>query len=142
MTKEVELIIKGSQKYDTYEDNDLETRTVAEYYYRNHCHYVLYEELAEGFNQTTKSMLKLREGCLEMTRKGVVNTTMVFEKGKETMTHYKTPFGEVLLGIQTKTLEMSEAEDLICADITYALNADGMPMADCGIKIQICSAGK
>ena len=102
MTKEVELSIKGSQKYDTHEDNDLETRVVAEYYCRNHCHYVLYEELAEGFNQTTKSMLKLREDCLEMTRKGLVNTTMVFAKGKETVTLIKLHLGKCFWGFRRK----------------------------------------
>ncbi len=139
MTKEVELIIKGYQKYDTHEDNDLETRVAGEYYFRNGCHYILYEEQAEGFSQSTKSMLKLREGCLEMTRKGLVNTAMVFDRDKETVSHYKTPFGEFLLGIRTKSLRLLESEDAIHAEVAYALETDGRHMAECKISIQIRS---
>ncbi len=137
MTKEVELIIKGIQKYDTHEDSDLETKVDAEYYFRNNCHYILYEEQAEGFSQPTKSMLKLREGCLEMTRKGLVNTAMVFDRSKETVSHYKTPFGELLLGICTKSLKIQESDDVILAEVRYALTAEGRHMADCKINILI-----
>jgi len=137
MTKEVKLIINGAQKYETHEDNDLKTKVRGEYYFRNNCHYVLYEEQSEGFTQTTKSMLKLRDGYLEMNRKGLVNTTMVFEKGKETISHYRTPFGEVLLGINTKSIAIQELPELIQAEASYVLTADGNPMADCRIKIQI-----
>ncbi len=137
MTKEVELTIKGFQKYDTHEDNDLQTSTKGEYYYRNGSHYVLYEEHTEGFAETTKSMLKLKDGVLEMTRKGLVNTSMVFEKDKETVSRYKTPFGEMLLGIRTKDLRVIEAEDAIRAQVEYALEAEGRHMAECRIEIQI-----
>ena len=137
MTKEVKLIINGFQKYETHEDNDLKTTAEGEYYFRNRCHYVLYEEQSEGFTQTTKSMLKLRDGCLEITRKGLVNTTMVFEQGKENVSHYRTPFGEVLLGIKTKRITISESPEQILAEVSYTLSADDKPMADCRINIQI-----
>lgn len=139
MTKEVNLIIKGSQKYATHQDNDLKTKAAGEYYFRNGCHYVLYEEQAEGFTQSTKSMLKLKGDCLEMTRKGLVNTTMVFDRTKETATNYKTPFGEFFLGIHTRTLRVLEEENAIRAEVEYTLSADGAHMADCRISIQISS---
>ena len=137
MTKEVNLIITGYQKYDTHEDNDLKTNVAGEYFFRNHCHYILYEEQAEGFAQSTKSMLKLKDDCLEMTRKGLVNTTMVFDRKKETSTSYRTPFGEFLLGISTRSLRVVESENTIRAEVEYSLKADGMHMADCRISIQI-----
>ena len=139
MTKEVELTIKGIQKYDSHEDSDLETKVTGEYYYRNNCHYVLYEEETEGFSQPTKSMLKLKDGVLEMTRKGLINTTMVFDRRKETACNYRTPFGELLLGIRTKGFYVLETENLIRADVEYSLDAQEEHMADCRIKIQIAA---
>jgi len=137
MTKEVELTIKGFQKYDTHEDNDLRTCTRGEYYYRNGGHYILYEEHTEGFQESTRSMLKLKDGILEMTRKGLVNASMVFEKGKETVSRYKTPLGEMHLGIRTKELRVTEAEDVIQVKVVYALEAEGRHMSDCRIEILI-----
>ena len=137
MTKEVELMIKGVQKYADHVDDDLQTCAKGEYYYRNGSHYVLYEEHNEGFTETTKSMLKLKDGCLEMTRKGLVNTSMVFEQGKETASTYKTPFGEMLLGIRTKKLNVTTAEDKIQIKVAYSLEAEGRHMAECEIEVVV-----
>ena len=137
MTKEVEVTITGIQKYADHEDDDLKTSAEGEYYYRNGSHYILYEERPEGFTETTKSMLKLKDGCLEMTRKGLINTSMVFDKSKETVSRYKTPFGEMQLGIRTKDLSVIETEDVIRAKVAYDLEAEGRHMAECVIEIMI-----
>ena len=137
MTKEVELMIKGVQKYADHVDDDLQTHAKGEYYYRNGSHYILYEEHNEGFSETTKSMLKLKDGVLEMTRKGLVNTSMVFAQGKETVSTYKTPFGEMLLGIRTKELWVTTAEDQIHIKVEYALEAEGRHMAECEIEVLV-----
>ena len=142
MTKEVELMIKGTQKYSDHVDDDLQTRAKGEYYYRNGSHYVLYEERNEGFTETTKSMLKLKDNVLEMTRKGLVNTSMVFEQGKETASTYKTPFGEMLLGIRTKDIRVTEAEDKLQIKAFYALEAEGRHMAECEIEVAVRESTK
>ena len=139
MTREVEVTITGVQKYADHEDNDLRTRANGEYYYRNGSHYILYEEHSEGFTETTKSMLKLKDGVLEMTRKGLINTNMVFEKDKETVSRYKTPFGEMQLRIRTKDLCVIETEDVIRAKVAYDLEAEGRHMAECVIEVLVNS---
>ena len=137
MTKDVEVIVTAIQKYADHQDDDLKTVADGEYYFRNGSHYILYNEKNEGFTETTKNMLKLKDGLLEMTRKGLINTSMVFDKSKETGAHYKTPFGEMNLGIRTKGLFVSESEKLICVEVDYALEAEGSHMADCRIRIQV-----
>lgn len=137
MTKEVELIIKGFQKYADHEDADLKTETTGEYFYRNQCHYVLYEEQTEGFTQPVKSMLKLRKDQLEIVRRGLINTSMVFDRNRKTMTPYQTPFGEFVLGIHTKSMRVLESETQILVEVRYSLEADDVHMADCRIKIEI-----
>ena len=137
MTKEVEVIISGIQKYETHQDDDLKTKAKGEYYFRNGSHYIIFEEIIEGFTQPTKNMLKDKDGCLEMTKKGLVNTSMVFDKSKDTDAQYKTPFGEMHLGIRTKGFMVSESDKLIRVDVDYTLEAEGRHMVDCRIRIQI-----
>lgn len=137
MTKDVEVIVTAIQKYADHQDDDLKTVADGEYYFRNGSHYILYSEKNEGFTETTKNMLKLKDGLLEMTRKGLINTSMVFDKNKDTVSHYKTPFGEMVLGIHTKSFYVLESENLIRAEIAYTLEADGAPMAQSLIKIQV-----
>jgi uncharacterized beta-barrel protein YwiB (DUF1934 family) len=65
---------------------------------------------------------------------------MVFDKRNKTISHYKTPFGEMGLEIDTKSFYVKENEDLIQVEIAYSLGAEGAHMADCRIKIQIMAA--
>jgi uncharacterized beta-barrel protein YwiB (DUF1934 family) len=139
MTKDVEVIVTAIQKYADHQDDDLKTVADGEYYFRNGSHYILYSEKNEGFTETTKNMLKLKDGLLEMTRKGLINTSMVFDKNKETESLYRTPFGELRLGIQTKSFYVLESEDKIQVEISYILAADGAPMADSKIRINVRS---
>ena len=49
MTKDVLITIRGVHTMDE-EDNDVEMIVRGDYYQKNGKHYVLYEELLEGFN--------------------------------------------------------------------------------------------
>ena len=49
MTKDVLITIRGVHTVDE-EDNDVEMIVRGDYYQKNGKHYVLYEELIEGFN--------------------------------------------------------------------------------------------
>ena len=81
MEKEVLIALKGLQfALDEEGANALETITPAEYYKRNDSHYVIFEELMEGFTDTTKNVIKFRDSQLEVTKKGLVNVHMVFEE--------------------------------------------------------------
>ena len=78
MTKEVLLSLRGLQFDIPNADGDkIETITVAEYYYRNDSHYVLYEEVTEGFGQSTKSVIKFKKNYLELTKKGLLDTSLM-----------------------------------------------------------------
>ena len=138
MTKEVLLSLQGLQFDTSAEDGDkIETITPAEYYKRNDSHYVIFEELMEGFTDTTKNVIKFRDSQLEVTKKGLVNVHMVFEENRKNMTSYATPFGNILIGIDTDEVEIREEEDRIQVNVAYTLEANYEHMADCKIEMSI-----
>lgn len=138
--KEVLLTMQGLQFDQRMEDADkVETVTVGDYYKKNNKHYVIYEEVIEGFTQVTKNRLKFSEGMLELTRNGLINVHMVFQENKKNMTNYNTPFGQILIGIDTKKIQITEQEDDIVVDVDYALDVNYEFLSDCHIKIHICS---
>ena len=96
MTKEVLLALKGLQIENADGGQELETITAADYYLKNGSHYVLYEEVTEGYEDVTKNLIKFRDSCLEVRKKGLVNVHMVFEENKKNMTSYMTPYGNIL----------------------------------------------
>lgn len=140
MTKEVLLTLQGLQFDQREEDADkIEMVTVGDYFKKNDRHYVVYEEITEGFEQPTKNRLKFSDHMVELTRNGLVNVHMVFQENKKNMSNYNTPFGQILVGIDTKKINIEEKEDNIVVDVDYALDINYEFLSDCHIKIDIRS---
>ncbi|MBO5165346.1 MAG: DUF1934 domain-containing protein [Lachnospiraceae bacterium] len=137
MTKEVLLAITGMQFDLTAEESNIQTITAAEYYERNNSRYVLFEETDEESGQKTKGMLKFKDNLLEVTKSGFVNVHMIFEENKKSLTDYATLFGNILIGIDTRKITLTEEEHKICLDVEYALEANYEFLADCKINIEI-----
>lgn len=140
MTQEVLLTLRGLQFDQREEDADkVEIVTVGDYYKRNGKHYVVYEEVTEGFVQPTKNRLKFSEHMLELSRNGLVNVHMVFQEDKKNLTNYNTPFGQILIGIDTKKIQIEEHEDNIVVDVDYSLDVNYEFLSECHIRIDVCS---
>ena len=138
MTKEVLLSLQGLQFDAVSADGDkIETITPAEYYKRNDSHYVIFEEAMEGFQEKTKNVIKFKENSLDLTKKGLVNVHMIFEENKKNMTNYATPYGNILIGIDARSVRLKEKEERIEVDVDYALEVNYEHFADCRIKMDI-----
>ncbi|SHK20776.1 DUF1934 domain-containing protein [Hespellia stercorisuis] len=143
MTKDVLVTISGLH-VDVLEgagDNDsIEVITPGSYYLRNGKHYVLYEEVTEGIVGVTKNKIKITgQDSMEIIKSGVSNAHMVFEKHKTNQTYYDTPFGQMLVGVNTRNLEVSVTEKNIDVRIDYELDVNHEPLADCKIRMNITS---
>ena len=137
MEKNVLLTISGLHRDTESEHGNVETVVEAEYYKRNDSHYLLYEEMQEGFEQASKSRIKFKENLLELTRQGLVYTHMIFEQNKRHTIQYATPYGVLSLEIATGKIRLQEKEDCIRVEVEYVLEADGEPVSDSRIEITI-----
>lgn len=145
MTKNVLVSIVGTHYGidDIGEQEEpLEVITPAAYYFRNHKHYIVYDEMVEGMTGTIKNTLKIAgNDFLEMSKSGLTNSKMTFEKDRIYMTNYQTPFGEMIVGVHTKALHVDVQEEAINVDIVYSLDIDNVPFSDCAIKVNVKSVG-
>lgn len=139
MTKDVLVTIQGLQFAAEEGSENLETTTRADYYKKNNMHYLMYEEIMEGFSEKVKSMVKFDDKAMSLTKKGLVNTHLVFEENKKNITNYQTPYGDIFVGIDTKQVQMREEEDRIQVKIDYELEINYEHLADCVITMDICS---
>ncbi|MBO5210123.1 MAG: DUF1934 domain-containing protein [Lachnospiraceae bacterium] len=143
MTKDVLVSLRGLQFEQSGEDPEqIETITVGNYYEKNGKHYVIYDEITEGFEELTKNRMKFNEQFLELTRTGLVNVHMVFEKNRKNMTSYQTPYGNIMIGIDTKQIQIDEQDDRIMVTVEYALDMNYEFLADCKIVLEIRSKEK
>lgn len=137
MTKEVFLSLKGLQMENGEDAQEIETITRADYYRKKDSHYVIFEEMTEGFLEKTKNMIKFRDSYLEVSKKGLINVHMVFEENKKNMTSYMTPYGNILIGIDTESVLVEEKENQIRVQVEYALEANYQHLADCRIEMEL-----
>ncbi|MBD5461450.1 MAG: DUF1934 domain-containing protein [Lachnospiraceae bacterium] len=137
MTKEILLSLKGLQMENRDDAQAMETITPADYYQRNGSHYVIYEEMMEGFTSATRNRIKFNDSCLEVSKKGCVNVQMLFEENKKNMTSYMTPYGNILIGIDTESISVEERENQIHVEVEYTLEANYQHLADCRIEMEL-----
>lgn len=137
MTKDVLISVKGLQFGEEEHEDELESITSGTYYYKNGSHYVIYEEASEGFEEISRNMLKFKEHEMSLTKKGLVNVQMAFEEKRKNMSNYNTPYGDIMIGIDTRGVEINESEEEIALQVDYALEVNYQHFADCKIDIRI-----
>ncbi|WP_072524217.1 DUF1934 domain-containing protein [Clostridium sp. Marseille-P3244] len=148
MTKDVLVSISGkhidimNEPLEGRESGDdaIEVVTPANYYCRNGKHYIIYDEVLEGMAGTIKNKIKITgEDSVEIMKSGLSSSHMIFEKNKKNLTYYRTPYGQMLVGINTRKMEISVEEDKIDVLVDYELDVNHEPLADCKIKMNIMS---
>lgn len=146
MTKDVLVSISGLHNSVYDERNEgvsegegpIEIITPATYYYKNGKHYVIFEEMVEGFSDVVRNKIRITENeKLEIMKSGITDTNMIFEKDRINMTPYKTPYGEMLVGTHTYRMDTEVQEKEIRVQTEYALDINGEKAADCEIQIKI-----
>ena len=142
MTKDVLVSISGLQMavndMESNDDEPIEILSAGTYYFKDGTHYIFFEEVAEGLYGITKTQIRIsgRES-LEVTKKGISNMHMLFEKNKNNRCFYKTPYGQLNLGICTSDIVIEETENNINIRADYALDVNYEPLSDCTIRINI-----
>ena len=124
------------------ETDELEMTMSGKYYFRNGKHYVLFEETDEESQSVVKNRFKLSEDRLEISKKGVMNATMTFQRGEKSSSWYGTPVGDVQLGIEVTDMQLMEGEDEIEMNVAYALEMNSEHVSDSRIRLRIMERNK
>ena len=76
MKKDVIISIRGLQfVQDGDETEPVEVVTCGEYYKKDQTHYLLYDEMTEGFKEVTRNVIKFKDKSLEVKKKGTDQRT-------------------------------------------------------------------
>ncbi len=139
MTNDVLLAMKGLQ-FAFAEDGTgipIELITNAKYYEKNDSKYLMYDEMVEGEGQSISNLVKFAGDTIEVTKKGMINVHMVFEEGKQNLSSYQTPYGTLMIGINTRKVEITETDELIHLQAEYGLDVNYEYVSDCSLTMDI-----
>ncbi|MBO4266119.1 MAG: DUF1934 domain-containing protein [Lachnospiraceae bacterium] len=137
MEKDVWVSVAGLQFGDNPEGDKIEIITPGSYYRKKDHHFVTYDEIEEGTDAVTRNIVKFDGDMLTISKRGFTNVEMIFEKNKRNMTNYVTPYGTLMVGIDTDRIDIRESEDVINIDIDYALDINYEHLANCKIQMEI-----
>lgn len=138
MTRDVLIKISGLQTMDG-EHDDVEVITTGDYFLKDGKHYIIYDEMMEGFTGSIRNTLKITPDKMDIRKHGVTEAHMVFEQNQKTLTRYMTPMGEMLIGLSTNKIELDEQEDSLKITVDYSLDINYDHVSDCNITVDVCS---
>lgn len=123
MKREVKIQISGIQRS---EEGTEQLNTAAFGYFATLAGKLIlrYEEFSES-GEVMKTMIKISEHEIVVTKKGDIESEMVFIPGKVTQTNYQTPYGAFLMQLHTMTVQHEQTEDGVEAAIEYQLIIQG-----------------
>ncbi|WP_077609831.1 DUF1934 domain-containing protein [Clostridium sp. Marseille-P2415] len=138
MTRDVLISISGMQIVED-DNNAVEMITAGDYFLKNGNHYILYDEIQEGAEGVIKNTVKIRRSGLEIIKRGSSSVHMTFEKDKKSISCYATPFGELMIGINTNDIRIDEEEDRLKVQVAYSLDINYQHVSECNIVLDIHS---
>lgn len=139
MTKDVLVSIKGTHMRD--EDNEnIELVVPAKYSFEEGIDKITYEELVEGSRQSIKNTISVDMEGISILKEGFTNSNMNFYKnGKKHITYYNTPYGEFVMGILTKNIDIQRSDDRLKVSVDYLLDIGENVISDCNIVVDVRS---
>lgn len=138
MTRDVLISISGMQIAED-DSNSVEMITAGDYFLKNGKHYILYDEIQEDTGGVTKNTIKIHQSGLDIIKRGSSSVHMTFEKDKKNMSCYATPIGELMIGINTKDIQIHEEEDSLKVRVAYSLDINYQHVSECNIVLDIHS---
>lgn len=143
MTRDVLIRISGMQFMDSEnESDDVEVITTGDYFRKNGKHYIIYDEVMDGFEGNVRNTVKISPEILDIRKQGVANAHMVFEQDKKNMTRYATPMGDMMVEISTNRIQVDEQEDSLKVMVEYSLGINCQHISECNITMDVCSKNK
>lgn len=139
MTKNVIISLTGLQYAAEEEEAPIEVINFGRYYKKGETHYLFYEDT--GVNGTSvKCRIKVSGEELELQKGDRLGTRLFFAPGEKYFTNYETPYGSLLVGVATRSLEFFEEDEFLRAKLRYDLEINNERTADCTLvlKVQSC----
>lgn len=117
--KNVLITIKGTQNYQTGEDDAIELATDGEYAFGKNGAVFSYMESPLTGLEGTKTTFLVRPDSVTMNREGALTSRMIFEEGKKHRFLYSTPYGAATMGIETNRIRSELGEHGGLLEIAY-----------------------
>ena len=124
MKQVVVLSIRGSQRYEDQEPEIIELVTEGTMEFTNGGWDIAYEETALTGLEGVTTIFRVEPDKVTLTRKGALNSQMVFQQGVPHDSLYQMPFCALLLTVNATSVFYDIVPDGGVIDLSYNINIE------------------
>ncbi len=124
MSKNVLLHIRGSQKYEDQEPEIIELTTEGTMEFTHGGWDISYEESELTGLAGVTTTFRVEPGKVILTRKGALNSQMIFEQGQVHDSLYQMPFGALMLSVKASFVYFDIVADGGTIDLSYDISIE------------------
>ena len=124
MKQAVVLSIRGSQRYADQEPEVIELVTEGTMEFRSGGWDISYQESALTGLEGVTTTFRVEPGKVTLTRKGALNSEMVFEEGVSHDSLYQMAFGTLMLTVKATFVYFDIVPDGGVIDLSYDINIE------------------
>lgn len=136
MTKDVLVTVRGLQMTPDGDDT-IEVTTTGKYYEKDGKRYLFYDEIGDDTNLIVKNSIQITEEHVSVSKKGLINAQMNFEKENKLVSVYETPYGQMEMSVYTTGICLDERDDFLELKLEYLLEINNQHVSDSEILLQI-----
>lgn len=135
--EKIMISIDGTQNFGNGDTNNVELTTTGELNVNNDSYTLKYEESElTGMEGTTTEITVNDNGVVSLSRKGTVNSHLVFEEGKRHLSYYDTKDGAFSIGVFASYVDTILEQNYGEVSITYAMDVDDKPIGENEIRVR------
>ena len=138
MEKKKYVFVISSEITTDGDKSNIELTTTGNYSRINGRWALLYDEMSEDKTAVIKTMIKVDDKSVTITRNGEGSSKLIMTEGERNMCHYRTQFGDILLGVYCNEVnnELSDSGGKILMSYTLDVNASVLSENKVTIKIR------
>ena len=138
MEKKKYVFVISSEITTDGDKSNIELTTTGNYSRVNGRWVLLYDEMSEDKTAVIKTMIKVDDKSVTITRNGEGSSKLIMTEGERNMCHYRTQFGDILLGVYCNEVnnELSDCGGKILMSYTLDVNASVLSGNKVTIKIR------
>ena len=137
MKKNVLINIKGIQKIDGVQDVT-ELFTQGSFYKRNNSYYVTYSESeATGYSGSRTTLKVDSQNRVILIRSGEIRSHQVIMPGERNIGHYGTEAGDLMIGVDAKTVKSTLTENGGSLYFSYTLDVNASLLSENEVTIDV-----
>ena len=132
------ISIQGKQSFEAQDDDTIELVTEGCLEPDGDDGYTLsYQESELTGLEGTTTTFRIAPDRITLRREGTLNSEMIFQEGQKHVSLYETPYGGLMLGVNTHRAKADLGTAGGRLSIRYALEVDSQPIGENSFEIQV-----